>query len=219
MNNTIRVTGEAEIMTAPDQYRIHFSIGVKSADSEQAVSILNLKYGSLHDQLLKVGFKKKDLKSNRYTLNTCRETEYNDRLGKQVETFKGYKAEWSGSVQWDMDGLKLADVFHAIEDSHSDCTYELSYRIKDTAKVSDQLLKECIKDSRKKAQILAEAVNCSLGEIQQIDYSYSRLTINDECDGFADSAVMCCSAPTMIPEEIKNTDSVTVLWQLKNHRK
>ena len=97
----------------------------------------------------------------------------------------------------------------------------LVHTVKDTEKAKDGLLKAAIRDSRHKAEILAEAAGTALGDIITIDYSWGVIDfVTRPMNRLAEparayGAVMEDSYEMDIePEDIVVEDTVTVVWGL-----
>ena len=83
-------------------------------------------------------------------------------------------------IEFDADNKKLGEILYAL--AHSVITPEISieYTVSDPEKHKDELLKNAIKDSKHKAEVLANAADVKLGDIVSIDYSWSEINFVSE---------------------------------------
>ena len=82
----------------------------------------------------------------------------------------------------------------------------------------NNLIKKAVADSRKKAEILAEAAGVRLGPIASINYSWSSLELVSNRMSMDAVPLMAAktAAPAMNiePEDIDVSDTVTVIWSI-----
>lgn len=74
-----------------------------------------------------------------------------------------------------------------------------------------------MRDAKGKAQILAAAGGVMLGKILSIDYDWGEIEVRSRV--YAASAKMAYDSAPMIdlePEDISNSDTVTVVWEILN---
>jgi len=214
---TIRVTGKGSVKTAPDQYRISYRISSRAKDAEDSSNLAAKNYNLILTELIRLGFEQKDVKTTQYQITTYEEKEYMKAHDRYVVRESGYECNWNGYFEWDMIKLKLGEVIRAITASKADCQFKIFYKIKDPTAVGKELLEKCVADSQMKAKILAVAAGCQLGSIQSIDYSYGEILIHDteDCDMDCRSMAMPMSDVEMNPEDIENSDTVSIEWELE----
>ena len=82
---------------------------------------------------------------------------------------------------------------------------------------------KAVKDSLKKASVLAEASDVKLGKIINIDYSWGEIDFVSK--PLQEMSVRCCAEDAcspasydmdIEPDDIDITDTVTVVWLLKD---
>ena len=82
------------------------------------------------------------------------------------------------------------------------------------------MLEDAVRDAKAKAQILAAAGGVMLGKILAIDYDWSEIEMRSHV--YAASSKMAYDSAPMIdlePEDISNSDTVTVVWEILNAQK
>ena len=93
--------------------------------------------------------------------------------------------------------------------------------------MKNKLLEKAVKDSRVKAEVLAKAAEMKLDELVSIDYSwgelklttspYGRLMDSLRCNDSEDDYYMSDEPLQLEPENIRASDTVTVVWKLRNN--
>ena len=121
------------------------------------------------------------------------------------------------------------DLLGKILDNVSRCEchpeFDISYTIKDKEAVKNKLLEKAVKDSRVKAEVLAKAAEMNLDELVSIDYSWGEIELTSSPYGKLLDGLRCNDseedyylddAPMQLePDDIKASDTVTVVWKLK----
>lgn len=77
-----------------------------------------------------------------------------------------------------------------------------------------------MRDAKEKAQILAAAGGVMLGKILAIDYDWGEIEVRSRV--YAASSKMAYDSALTIdlePEDISNSDTVTVVWEILNAQK
>ena len=185
-----------------------------------------LKHSSEDTEALKgllepFGFERKDLK----TLNFSVDPEYESYQEKTTwkQRLAGYRFRHVLKVEFDSDNDRLGKILYALANNQSVTPeFRISYTVKDPEASKNRLLADAVKDSQKKAKVLAKAAGISLKELQSIDYSWGEISFEVSpmnrleskmmvCDGAAD----CGSYDMDIePDDIEVTDTVTVVWEI-----
>lgn len=111
--------------------------------------------------------------------------------------------------------------------SKCECRPELKieYTIKDKESVKNELLEKAVNDSKIKAEVLVKAAGMKLKDLVSIDYSWGEIDFNvspyekmmqlnsedDYC--MSDEPMM-----TLEPDDIKASDTVTIVWKLGDNK-
>jgi len=77
-----------------------------------------------------------------------------------------------------------------------------------------------VRDAKEKARILAAASGVLLGKILAVDYDWGEIEVRSRV--YAASSKMAYESAPMIdlePEDISNSDTVTVVWEILNTQK
>ncbi len=205
---TIRVRGSAEVSGAPDWVIISFSVSSKNYEYSKCMEQLSEQTESLREELRGVGLERDNLKTYQFNVDTDFE-----RV-KERYVFKGYKASHKLRVEFSFEKDYLNQVLRVLSHTQSQASFRISFEVKDLEPLRQQAIAEAVKNSREKAQVLAEAAGVELGEIIQIDYSWSEIHFESSLE--IKEAAMSMSAPDydFTPEDVDVSDSVTVIYSI-----
>ncbi len=222
MNNmrTIRVTGKGRIKVKPDMTRITLTLEGTYPKYDETLRRSSEDTESLKDLLTSFGFKRSDLK----TLNFSIDTEYESY--EEEDTYKrrfiGYKFRHLMKVEFESDNDLLGRILYALAGCSVNPEFSLSYTVKDPEAAKNELLGKAIIDAKEKASVLTRAAGVALKEIQSIDYSWGEIDFEfspmnrpimaPEC---SDEMMSSKSyAMDIEPDDIEVADTVTVIWEI-----
>lgn len=207
-NRTIRVQGSAKVSKAPDWVSISFAINSKSADYEKCMKQLAKQTENLRKELDSIGLVKESLKTSRFTINT----DFERTRDKNI--FKGYVASHNLRVEFPFEKDYLNKVFSVLSHTKSKALFRVSFEIKDPEPLKQQAIAEAVKNSKVNAQVLAEAAGVTLGEIIQIDYSWSKIRFQSSLEVCETDAPISDPGYDFTPEDVDVSDSVTVIYSI-----
>ena len=202
MERTVRITGKGKIAVTPNQ--VIFSLNqsqVKNSYGE-ANDEAQIAKKELDDCLRSVGIDKKDLKTERFTI----EGEYT-RYNHQMK------------LKLDLDHKMISKFLGVISDMKYMPEFEMSYSLKNPEEVKNKLIKEAVKDSREKALCLTNSLDMTLGEVLNIDYSWMHVDIisrpYDTLECYSMMPTGLTTRMSMEPDDIELEDNVTIIWAIK----
>ncbi|MBR5767563.1 MAG: SIMPL domain-containing protein [Clostridia bacterium] len=219
MMRTIRVTGKGSIKIHPDAMRITVTLTELNKDYSGALKHSSESTEKLKDLLSSFGFKKTDLK----TLNFNVDTEYEGYTEKGVykQKFAGYRYRHTMKVEFDSDNERLGKVLYALAGSELHPEFNISYIVKDRESAKNELLARAVSDAKEKASVLARAAELTLGEIQSVDYSWGEMNMEIrpmngmmQLRKMSDNSAEESYAIDMEPDDIGLSDTVTVIWDI-----
>ena len=123
-------------------------------------------------------------------------------------------------VEFTSDNDRLGKVLYALANSDLDPEFNISYTVKDQESAKNELLGKAVADAKEKAAVLTQAAGVELKDIQTIDYSWGE--INMEVCATNSMALRKVAAQAaadsysmdMEPDDIKVSDTVTVIWEI-----
>lgn len=220
MEKTIKITGKGKVSVKPDIIRLNMTMEESYKQYEMTLSQSSRTTEILKDLFVSLGFKKDDLKTIGFDIDTKYES-YKAIDKSWKKRLVGYTYTHRMKIEFDADNKKLGQVLYAIAHSVISPEISIEYTVSNPEQHKDELLKNAIKDSRHKAEILAYAANVELDEIITIDYSWSEINFASEpiqSFAFAAAEKATGSAGYDIDIEVDDidvTDTVTVVWKIK----
>lgn len=218
---TIRVTGKGQIKAKPDMTRITLSLEGIYPEYGETLRRSSEDTERLKDLLAGFGFKRSDLKTLNFSVDTEYES-YKDK-GTYKQRFIGYKFHHLMKVEFDSDNDRLGQVLYALANCPVKPEFRLSYTVKDPEAAKNELLGKAVTDAKEKASVLTQAAGVSLKDIQSIDYSWGQINFEVQPMNRMLMVEECC-APVMDgagsydmdiePDDIEVSDTVTVLWEI-----
>ena len=208
-SRTIRVRGTAKASAVPDWVVISFNINSYDYDYAKCMEQLAVQTDSLRQELTAVGLEKDNLKTYRFEADT--HYEHYDRR----RVFKGYRASHDIRVEFPFDREFLNKVLDTLGKTASKATFNISFIVKDSEPLRQEAIAEAVKNCKEKALVLSEAAGVILGEILQIDYSWSEVRFESSMEICAMESPMAESSYDITPEDFDLSESVTTIWAIK----
>ena len=218
---TIRVTGKGQIKVKPDMTRITLSLEGTYPEYGETLRRSSEDTERLKDLLAGFGFKRSDLKTLNFSVDTEYES-YKDK-GTYKQRFIGYKFHHLMKVEFDSDNDRLGQVLYALANCPVKPEFRLSYTVKDPEAAKNELLGKAVTDAREKASVLTQAAGVSLKDIQSIDYSWGQINFEVQPMNRMLMVEECCAPMVdgagsydmdIEPDDIEVSDTVTVLWEI-----
>ena len=216
---TLRITGKGNVRARPDTTRITMTLTGMLPEYGDALKKSSEDTELLRELLKGFGFRKTDLKTLSFDIDTEYES-YKDR-GAYKERLVGYSWRHQMKVEFDSDNIRLGKILAALAGSRAKPEFRISYTVKDPEAVKNELLEKAVADARKKAEVLADAACLTLGSIQTVDYSWGKVDLEIspmnrmvkmseiEAAGNEDTFAM-----NIEPDDIEMSDTVTVVWEI-----
>ena len=217
MKKTIRVTGKGKISVTPDTIRLLITQSSVESTYEGAIRESAERKKDLNEVLVALNFKKEDLKTLRYNVNTEYE-EYQARDKSWKRRLEGYRYTHRMKLEFPKDNAMLGKLLGAISKITGEPEFSLEYTIADPEAAMNELLAKAVEDSKAKASVLTRAAGVELGDVLTIDYSWGEVDFiarptggvmlyEEEYDGSCDIDIEA--------DDINVTDTVTVVWAIK----
>lgn len=217
MEKTIKVTGKAKLSLKPDVVYINMSISNVLKDYAELINESNKQVNELKDLFVEAGFKREDLKTTSFNINTHYESYKEKDVYKQ--RFKGYAYNQELKLEVANDNKLLAKAINAILSSNVNPEFNFVFSVKDQDSARNELLAKAVEDSRIKAEIMASAGNVKIKGLQSMDYSWSEINIMSEPN--YDMCMNKCVCENSISsfdieaEDINISDTVTVYYEIE----
>lgn len=217
---TIAVKGTGSVSAAPDYIILYLTIEGTNTDYDLAVELAAQKITALQDAIASADFKKKDLKTTSFNVDTRYENEKTPE-GIYHQVFAGYVCTYQLKLSFDFDAVRLSRVLSAISESASLPEISVTFTVKDPAAIKKELLASAAENAREKAEILCQASGVRLGKLQSIDYHWTDSNISSptRCMNARDGITAmgkCMQSIEMEPEDIKLNDSAAFVWEIED---
>ena len=221
MERTIRITGKGTAALKPNQITLALHMNCVEKKYADSLSRSANEVKKLRDALIDIGFDRDDLKTTDFSINTQYRS-YQDKNGNWKNRFEGYRTEQDLKLVFPLQNTRLGEVLNVITQTQTDPQIDIAYTVKEIESAKNQLLESAIKDSREKANILTNAAGVSLGDILSIDYSWGEISfVSPTRPMLARETGVGCVDNSMhfdidaVPEDIRVSDTVTVIWQIR----
>ena len=217
MSRTITVKGIGRASAKPDTVVIFMLLDSRTMDYDKAMEIAADNIQDIVNTLVDADFDKEDIKSTNFNVGTNYGS-VKDRNGDYHQEFRGYVVSHNLKLEFALDVMRLSLALSAIAGCKSHPQLSISFVVKDTAAVNEEMLRSATANARKKAEILCNASGVTLGRLLTIDYNWGELNI---CSNTRYSlAEECLATPTMArsidiePEDIDVSDTATFVWEI-----
>ncbi len=217
MDRIIRITGQGSLRLKPDTTELIMTINDKCSSYEEIMALSEKKSGAVKNALVKIGFKRDNIKTESFNVNTVYES-YNDGNGNYRQRFAGYEFYHNLKLTFSCDNDKLSEALNALADSEANPEFRIEYTVEDKTRAGKKLLEEAVKDSKSKAELMCKTLGVELGDVVNIDYSWGRMDmsvrpVNLKMD--CATSVKTAFRMDVDPEDIELQDNVTVSWRIR----
>ena len=221
MERKICVKGTGKVSLKADRIRLRLELIAKHTDYGEIYRLSAAQAKETADAFAKLGFAREDLKPASFWVNPEYES-YQDESFGWKQRFVGYMAVQALAVEFDRDTERLGKLLLAIAGLSFGPSFTIDYTVKDQEGAKAQMLKNAVEDSRRKAVLLTEAAGVRLGQIVNIDYSWTDVTFGVQpmnemklLRSAKEEASVADFAAQLEPEEIRAEDTVTVIWEIE----
>ena len=219
MERNIRVSGKGKLSVRPDTICLAIEAEGVSPDYEKTIKESADQTKVLRESLEKSGLSGKELKTKHFSIQSEYES-YRDKNDNYKRRFTGYKFEHHTEIKFPNDNEQLGRTLYELSHCPVEVEFSICYTVSNPEDVRNELLRKAVKDSRVKAEILAESAGVNLGEIKRIDYSWGELQIvSHPIDKFMAKPMLLESRASydidIEAHDIDVDDTVTIEWELK----
>lgn len=216
----VKLKGKATQKVLPDIAVVYFSVNARDKAENETLNKLNTQTQSIITRMLGLGFSKDEIKLTSYQINE-------DYVYGEKPKKVGYVASNTLVLRFKFDKEKLANLFSKImqertENVNINFGTEISKELQ--KKVSDQLIKEAIKDAGDKVKMIATMADLRITGIKEIRYNvadhFQPIPMMREAkvmSAMADSAAPPVFANLDV-EEVELYEEVEVAYSMENIR-
>ena len=212
---TITVKGAGVGSFRPDCIRITIELKAVDADYSLAMELANVQTEELQKAVSEAKIKPEELKTTNLNVRTEYETVPDGNGGwKQEQT--GYCCSHQMVLELPLDLGLLSDVLRNVSDCNACPECRIAFALCDPRAAEERLLCDAASNALERAEILANASGCQLGELQSIDYRLGSLdAVSNTGFGLEDGLhLRAAKFPSFTPEDIHLTEDVAFTWEL-----
>ena len=222
MERTIRVTGKGKISVKPDTIKLRLIMEGIFPEYDETLQKSSEIVELLKDLVEKQGYERNELKTLYFNIDTEYES-YQAKDKSWKRRFQGYKYVHRMKIEFPEDNQRLGKMLYALAHCPVSPEFSIEYTVADPEASKNELLGNAVKDSMKKASVLADASDVKLGEIINIDYSWGEIDFVSK--PLQEMSLRCCEPDESYsssydmdiePDDIDITDTVTVVWTLND---
>lgn len=217
MNRMITIKGVGSIHAKPDWVVVPITSTVKHKEHDEAMRKGERALEQIRSALSHVGFDKADIKTLNFGITP--EFDYvRDSKGNSKRVFTGYQCQHALKIEFPLETSRLSAVLSALGKCEAKPEFNVQFTVKDQEALKDEMLRSASADARRKASILCEASNVSLGQLISIDYSWQDVTLySNSRMMLAEPAAADCeeSCLDIEPDDIRANDTVTFIWEIQ----
>lgn len=165
----ISVTGEGVINAAPNRAKITLAVVTENADVKKAQQENNKKANAVINAIKALGIEERDIKTQNYYVNPI----YNYEKNETPPRITGYRVQNEVCITI-RDINNVGTVINAGVDAGANRVDNIYFYLEDD-KIKEQVLRESIKDAKKKAEIMADELGKQIVGIVKITGGWSNI--------------------------------------------
>ncbi len=209
----IHVTGTGRAAKSPDFVVLSLTLSACNAEYADAVKVAAQQIEMLRESLVDAGFNADDLKTANFNVEAKYDREeFRDGGAKRFrEIFVGFDCRHDLTLSFDFDAKKIDAALSAVTGCLSQPKISVAFTVKDTAALSDAVLKSAARDARRKAKVLCTAAGVSLGKLVEIIYAPEENFVPREIVAAADDNAQF----NFRPEDLIISDTAEFFWEIE----
>lgn len=219
MVKTISVKGTGTASAKPDLVVLSMTLESKHQDYTKAMELAASHIQQLNEALCVVGFDKDSVKTTNFSVDPDYARVKESRNNTYEKVFRGYDVTHRLKLSFDFDMSRLAKALAAIAGCLSHLELSISFTVKDTTTLNEEMLRSAAINAKRKAEILCSASGVTLGDLITINYSWGELDIYSHtrynCSEEAIGLMVAGAAVDITPEDIDVSDTATFVWEIK----
>ena len=216
---TITVSGRGMVTVVPDVTRVEVEINCIFETYDIAYQMAEANLKDIGEVMTACGLSTHLPKTVRFNIDKSYHSEYKngDYTGRKI--FDGYELKQLIRIDLDRDNALLTKVVKGLGETVSDMEINIGFTVRDSRPYQLKMLERAVKDATEKANIMASAAGCTLGDVSEISYCEHEIHIYSQTRQFHDSCdAACCTESSLdvTPEDLKACEEVRVTWFLSS---
>ena len=216
MDRKITVKGTGQVSRKPDQVILDLMLESLDLSYQEAMNQAAVSVDQLKNTLKNAGFEPDQLKTTTFDVTTQYRSERDSR-DNYIQIFEGYRISHGLQLEFVWEQERLTTVLSAVAQSRTNPHLDIRFSIKDRNAVIDEVLIQAAQNARSKALVLARASGVELGELIEIDYTWSDVHFYSNTTYMAKQEMLMdrAMAPSIEPQDISVSDSAEFIWEIK----
>lgn len=217
MMKTIHVTGNGAIHVVPDVTRLEIRVDRIYESYEEAYKKAKENSKWIHDILEYNGKNGKMAKTTRMDIREHTKSKYDIHGHHDGYVVDGYSLDQNVRIDLGIDNVLLNKIVRGIGQFVEGADIHIGYTVMDPRPAQLKMLERAVKDARDKAEIMAKALGCKLGDVLNIDYGHHEVHVYAEARNIHSNAEASACTPDSLditPEDLSVNDNVKVEWEL-----
>lgn len=219
MDNYITVTGQGNVHIVPDVTRLQISLISLHDSYEDAYVQAKQNTDRLTSIMQEVKLAPSLPKTIKLDIEKKTQSEYDRYNHYTGEKFLGFELNHKVKIDLGIDNVLLNAIVRLIGKQLKQAEINIGYTVLDARPAQLLMLERAVKDAKAKAEIMAKACGCRLGEVNSINYSLNELHIYSEARNIHNAAEASCCDPGSLditPDDLAVSDHVDVTWCIIN---
>lgn len=221
-NGTISVQGRGSIHVIPDVTRLEVMVESVFIDYESAYKQAR-ENAQWMGQILEYNHLNKKLaKTIHFDISDHLVDEYDENDHYVGKIKDGFELTQRFKIDLGIDNVLLNKIVRGVGKFIKGAQINIGYTIKDPRPYQLKIMERAVKDAREKAEIMATAAGCKLGEVNSITYGQQDLTVHSQARYIhSNKEAMACdkSSLNIEPDDLVMSDHVQVSWNLVKYEK
>lgn len=216
---TISVQGKGTIHVVPDVTRLEITIKRVFSDYQKAFAQAK-ENSSWVVKILEFNKKPGKLaKTVKFDISDHEVSDY-DSLGHYTSShLEGFDLEQRVKIDLPIDNVLTNNIVRGVGKFIPGAQINIGYTVQDPRPHQMKMLARAVKDAKEKAGIMAEAAGCALGDVVNINYRYSNVSVYSQARNIHDSKEAFASTADSLditPDDLVMSDTVDVTFELVN---
>lgn len=216
-NGKISVDGHGSIHVVPDVTRLEVIVesvfptydkAYQHAKDNSNWIVKILEYNHLSGELAK---------TTRFDISDHTISEYDDKDNYIGEIKDGFDLNQRFKIDLGMDPVLLNKIVRGVGKFIQDAQISIGYTIRDPRPLHLKMLERAVKDAAEKANIMATALDCKLGNVQNIYHGHHEIHFYSQARNIhSSSEAKACDSNSLdiTPDDLVMSDDVKVEWEL-----
>ena len=216
---TIRVQGKGAIHVVPDVTRVEVTIQ-QWFENHGAAYAQAKENSTWMVKILEYNKKPGDLaKTVRFDIEDYTENEYDEDDNYIGKKKNGFMLNQRIKIDLPIDNVLVNNIVKGVGKFIPNAQINIVYTLQDERPSQMKMLARAVSDARDKARVMAESVDCKVGKVLHIQYSYSNVHVFSQARNIhsnSEAKASTASSLDITPDDLVMSDTADVTFELIN---